>query len=73
MAARKVIIRQTGVEKGVFATGVLKSPKGYEYFVFTTDDRAKALQMTERKALTILDSWRDAERAPAGRCVIEPT
>lgn len=72
MAARKVVVRQSGVKKGIFATAVMTSPKGYRYFLFGADVKAQALRLTEKQALTVLDSWRDAERAPAGRCLIEP-
>lgn len=72
MAARKVVVRQTGVKKGIFATAVMTSPKGYQYFLFAADKKDQALRLTEKQALVVLDSWRDAERAPAGRCTIDP-
>ena len=72
MAARKVVVRQVGVRKGIFATAVLTSSAGHQYFLFAADQKAHALRMTEKQALTVLDSWRETEKAAAGKCILEP-
>lgn len=72
MAARKVVVRQMDKKRGVYATAVLTSPLGHQYFLFGSSERAAAMRLTEKQALAVLDSWRDAERTPAGRCIIEP-
>lgn len=72
MPPRRVIVRQTDRKRSTFATEVVKSPKGFQYFLFGTDQPAKAMVLTERKALEVLDSWRDDKPTNANRCAIEP-
>ena len=74
MPPRKVVIRQEDGrgKRSTFATAVMTSPAGHQYFLFGTARREDAMRLTEKQALKVLDSWRDAEKAPAGRCIIEP-
>lgn len=74
MPPRKVVVRQQDSRgsRSTFATAVMTSPGGYQYFLFATTRREDAMRLTEKQALQVLDSWRGAERAPAGRCIIEP-
>ena len=71
MADRKVIIRQEG-KKSTYATSIITSPHKFKYFLFATSDRSKALVLTERQALMVLDSWRSEKVANANKCSLEP-
>jgi hypothetical protein len=73
MAARKVIVRQETRGRATFATEVIKSPKGFHYFLFGTDRAEKAKVMTERQALKVLESWRADNITNSNRCSLEPT
>lgn len=74
MPPRKVVVRQEDGrgKRSTFATAVMTSPAGHQYFLFGTDRKEAALRLSEREALKVLDSWREAEKAGAGRCIIEP-
>ena len=72
MPPRMVIVRQVNGKRATFATEITTSPKGYRYFLFGTDTAAKALAITERKALEVLDEWRNESLTNANRCAIEP-
>ncbi len=68
---RLVVVVQNAKRQRTFATKVTKSTYGFRYFLFERD-RSKALKMTEREALTILDEWRAADRPLVNLCAIEP-
>ena len=71
MADRKVVVRQDG-KKVTYATEVITSPRKFRYFLFGTDVRKRALVMTERQALTVLNSWRTEKVTNANKCSLEP-
>ncbi len=71
MADRTVIVKQVINRRTTFATAVIKSPGGFHYFLFATKDQTKALRLTERKALKVLDSWRGENITNANNCSIE--
>ena len=71
MADRKVIIRQEG-KRVTYATEVITSPRKFKYFLFATSERKRALVMTERAALKVLDSWRSEKVTNANKCILEP-
>ena len=72
MAARRVIVRQLARARTTFATQVVKSPGGYSYFLFGTSDPTKAMVMTEKQALKVLESWREERITNSNNCSIEP-
>ena len=71
MADRKVVVRQDG-KRVTYATEVITSPRKFRYFLFGTSERKRALVMTERQALTVLNSWRTEKVTNANKCSLEP-
>lgn len=68
---RTVIVVQNGKRQRTYAAKVITSPHGFRYFLFDRD-RSKALTMTEREALHVLDEWTAADRPARNLCTIEP-
>ena len=70
-SGRMVIVLQNGRRSRTYASKVMTSPHRFRYFLFERE-RSKALKLTEREALTILDEWTAADRPARNLCTIEP-
>lgn len=68
---RIVVVVQNGRRNRTYASKVMTSPHSFRYFLFERE-RSKALKLTEREALTILDEWTAADRPARNLCSIEP-